>query len=66
MKPTHAPERTTANPSRAHAADEAEVDRAVLDAIRQVRFGEVTVTVHDGVVVQIDRTERRRLAHDRR
>jgi hypothetical protein len=51
------------------AVQEAEVDevhRAVLEAIREVQFGEVTVTVHDGVVVQIDRTERRRLGHPKR
>jgi len=40
-------------------------ERAVLDHIAQslrgLRFGEVTVIVQDGVVVQIERTERKRL-----
>lgn len=33
----------------------------VREAIRSLRFGQVTVIVHEGVVVQIDRLERRRL-----
>lgn len=33
----------------------------IVDALRGLRFGSVVVTVHDGVVVQIDRTEKRRL-----
>ncbi len=33
------------------------------DALRGLRFGTVTVIVQDGVVVQVDRTERLRLAH---
>lgn len=32
------------------------------DALRGLRFGTVTVIVQDGIVVQIDRTERLRLA----
>lgn len=34
---------------------------SILDALRGLRFGTVVVTVQDGVVVQIDRTEKRRL-----
>ncbi len=30
-------------------------------ALRGLRFGEVTVIVQDGVIVQIERTERKRL-----
>lgn len=33
----------------------------ILDALRGLRFGTVTVIVQDGVVVQVDRTEKRRL-----
>jgi hypothetical protein len=47
-----------------HPSEEA--DEAVLDAIRRVQYGEVVITIHDGVVVQIDRTERKRLAHPKR
>ena len=32
----------------------------VAAALKGLRFGQVTVTVQDGVIVQIDRTERRR------
>lgn len=34
--------------------------RQIQDALRGLRFGQVTITVQDGVIVQIDRTERRR------
>ncbi len=32
----------------------------VEDALRGLRFGQVTITVQDGVVVQVERVERRR------
>jgi hypothetical protein len=34
--------------------------RQIEEALRGLRFGQVTVTVQDGVVVQVERTERRR------
>jgi hypothetical protein len=34
---------------------------AVLEALRGLRFGQVTAIVQDGVIVQIERTERTRL-----
>lgn len=37
---------------------------ALVEALSGVRFGTVTVIVQDGRVVQIDRTERRRLKPD--
>ncbi len=33
----------------------------VRDALAGLRYGEVTLIVHDGVVVQVERTERLRL-----
>jgi len=33
----------------------------IRQALRGLQFGQITVIVQDGVVVQIDRTERRRL-----
>jgi hypothetical protein len=33
----------------------------ILEALRGLRYGTVTVVVQDGVVVQVDRTEKRRL-----
>jgi hypothetical protein len=33
----------------------------VQEALRALRFGEITLIVHDGVVVQIERTEKLRL-----
>jgi hypothetical protein len=41
------------------------LDHEALEAIRQalrgLRYGQIVVIVQDGVVVQVDRTERRRL-----
>ena len=34
----------------------------ILETIRGLRFGVVTIFVHDGVVMQVDRTERFRFA----
>lgn len=39
--------------------------RRLRDAIRGVKFGTVTVIVQDGVVVQIDRTEKMRMDYSR-
>lgn len=41
--------------------EEASVLRAVLDALRATDHGTVTLVVQDRRVVQIDRTEKRRL-----
>jgi hypothetical protein len=45
--------------------DTLSLDHEALDAIRQalrgLRYGQIIVVVQDGVVVQVDRTERRRL-----
>jgi hypothetical protein len=35
--------------------------REVEDALRGLQYGTVTIIVQDGVVVQVERTERRRL-----
>ena len=35
--------------------------RQIREALRGLRFGSVTIVVQDSVVVQIDRTEKRRL-----
>jgi hypothetical protein len=34
--------------------------RYVEDALRELQYGTVTIVVQDGVVVQVERTERRR------
>lgn len=36
--------------------------QAIAEALRGLRFGSVTVTVQDGVIVQVERIEKRRLA----
>jgi hypothetical protein len=35
--------------------------RQIEDALRGLRFGTVTIVVQDGIVIQLDRTEKRRL-----
>lgn len=61
--------RTMPDESPSNATNEpAQIPAAWLpiqEALRGLRFGQVTITVHDGVVVQIDRTERRRLQRGR-
>src|SRR5688572_8624795 len=37
----------------------------IRDSLRGLRFGSVNIIVQDGVVIQIDRTEKRRLRVDR-
>jgi len=39
--------------------------KQIQDALEDLQFGQVTVIVQDGVVVQIDRTERRRVHRTR-
>lgn len=45
----------------ADGADEASAREAILRALRGLRFGNVNVVVQDGVIVQIERTEKLRL-----
>jgi hypothetical protein len=40
--------------------------RLVQDALRGMQFGTVTLTVQDGVVIQVDRTEKTRVRRERR
>ena len=52
--------------TEAAAAPEADADKRwpleqILEALRGLRYGTVTIVVQDGVVVQVDRTEKRRL-----
>lgn len=43
------------------SADEAASLQAVREALRGLQFGSVTVVVQDGVVVQVERIEKKRL-----
>jgi hypothetical protein len=49
----------TETPSATDA--EAAMLQTILDALRGLRFGSVTVIVQDGVIVQVERVEKRRL-----
>jgi hypothetical protein len=51
------------NPPRVSCVDEA-FDQ-IRDSLRGLRFGSVNIIVQDGVVIQIDRTEKRRLRGNR-
>lgn len=48
----------TAVPAPRHS-DEAV--RAILDSLARIRFGSISITLHEGKVVQLDVTEKRRL-----
>ena len=41
-----------------------EIDRAILDAVRGVRYGSVEVVVHEGRVVQIEIKKKVRVLED--
>ena len=36
---------------------------ALHESVRRLRFGSIAVTVHDGRIVQLDITEKRRFGH---
>ena len=42
-----------------------DLERQILRAIRQVRYGSVEIVIHDAKVVQIERKEKIRFARDR-
>lgn len=57
---------STPSTSVSHSTDQAEPEREselqqIRDALHGLRFGSVQIIVQDGVVVQIDRTEKRRI-----
>jgi hypothetical protein len=52
------------SPSQPEPESESALKR-VAEALRGLRFGEVTLVVQDGVVVQLERTERLRVKRDR-
>jgi hypothetical protein len=58
-----------ANQSNSYAADrDAAADDTlaqIRDSLRGLRFGSVNIIVQDGVIIQIDRTEKRRLRNNR-
>jgi hypothetical protein len=50
--------------SKSQVAEQAAPDDAInqiRDSLRGLRFGSVNIIVQDGVIIQIDRTEKRRL-----
>ena len=51
-----------ANATRLPTEDEL---REVAASLRGMRFGSVTIVVQDGVIIQIDKTEKRRLRNRR-
>ena len=41
--------------------DEQLLSEEIMETIRQIRYGEVVISIHDSEVVQIERREKRRL-----
>jgi len=60
MSCSNPPENAAPQPDEPPSADDLAID-AIRRALRGLRFGQVVIIVQDGVVVQIDRTERTRL-----
>jgi hypothetical protein len=58
MEPTSQPLKAS-SADKAAAADES--IEQIIESLRGLRFGSVNIIVQDGVVIQIDRTEKRRL-----
>ena len=42
------------------AALDQERTRVILEALKNIEYGSVTITIHDGAVTQIDKTEKTR------
>lgn len=61
MKAPGSQDRAGRGPAEAGRAEDPEVVRRILDAIRSVRFGQVQIIIHDSRVVQIDTAEEMRL-----
>jgi hypothetical protein len=63
----NSPDRVVGGPAAAEASLDADLRnigeelRQIGEALRGLRYGAVTVIVQDGVVIQIDRMEKRRL-----
>ncbi|WP_378574964.1 YezD family protein [Neobacillus cucumis] len=34
--------------------------KVILEALKNIEFGSITITIHDGTITQIDRTEKTR------
>ena len=50
------------SPSESDVDHDHDLDlQQIRDALRGLRFGTVTIIVQDGIVVQIDRTDKRRI-----
>jgi hypothetical protein len=56
------PERSGGEESHAGDDELAKVIQLVRKALQGLRFGEIVLSIQDGVVVQLERTERTRLA----
>jgi hypothetical protein len=52
-------------PAAETAAPADDAINQIRDSLRGLRFGSVNIIVQDGVIVQIDRTEKRRLRNAR-
>jgi len=47
------------------AVDLTEADARILKAVREVQFGSVEITIHNGRIVQVERREKIRLPHEK-
>ncbi|MDB5056644.1 MAG: putative small protein [Chloroflexi bacterium] len=65
MEPKCQEPEPTAASSLVLSADEEQIVKAILDALRRIKHGSVQLVVQDSRVIQIDTVEKRRLAGKR-
>jgi hypothetical protein len=62
-------EKTPTDPPKPHTRDPQQLDAAIVhirQALAGLQFGEVSVIVQDGVIVQVERIERKRFRRGER
>lgn len=50
------------NEETAHEYDAVKAELTIRQALKEIRYGSIEITIHDSKVVQIERTEKIRLA----
>jgi hypothetical protein len=62
---TESVSKPTKNQANERAAEADEALNQIRDSLRGLQFGSVNIIVQDGVIIQIDRTEKKRLRVNR-
>jgi hypothetical protein len=49
-------------PKKVLSGDERKLSDEIIEMVRQIRYGEVVISIHDSDVVQIEKREKRRFS----